>query len=296
MAQQFSLDSFGGIPKKKQQPPQQVETIIPAEEQTQQPTNQQPKQEPVAKEPVIYPDFPENLPPSYLVSVDYNGKKALATLKLYEPLSQRIYFWDDNTGHKSYCLTSIAPSEVEKLSRITGHSSYAGVASVEKYNALIDKTVTVTKVMAKDPLAIGGRQFGCFRDIIPRDYQELTGVSEPPKVWEAFIRYYQSYIYDKDLAIGMLYKIENGNLIRVQQKSSEQTIQQILALFPDVGTEFLQSVEMWARLLESPAPEFKRVGLDIEVSSAVATRVPDPEEANDPVVCVALGGSDHKKQ
>jgi DNA polymerase I len=230
------------------------------------------------------------------VSVDYNGKKALATLKLYEPLSKRIYFWDDNTGHKPYCLTSITPQEVEKLSRITEHQSYAGVETVEKYNALIDKNVTVTKVMAKDPLAIGGRQSGCFRDIIPRDYKELTGVSEPPKVWEAFIRYYQCYIYDHDLAIGMLYKIENGNLVRVQQKSSEQTIQQILALFPDVGKEFLQSVEMWARLLESPAPDFKRVGLDIEGSSAVATRVPDPEEASDPVICVALVGSDQKKQ
>jgi DNA polymerase I len=245
---------------------------------------------------VVYPDFPKDLPPSYLVSVSYDGKKALASLKLYEPVSQKIYFWDDNTGHKPYCLTSLPPSEVEKLSRVTSHTGYDHVETVEKYNPLINKKVTVTKVVAKDPLAIGGRKFGCLRDIIPHDYQELTGIEEPPKVWESFIRYYQSYIYDNNLALGMLYKIENGNLVRVKQKSSEETIQKILAKFSGVDKQFLESVEMWARLLESPAPDFRRVGLDIEVSSPVATRVPDPQKANDPVVCVALVGSDRKKQ
>jgi hypothetical protein len=154
----------------------------------------------------------------------------------------------------------------------------------------------VTKVVAKDPLAIGGRQYGCIRDIIPEDYLKLTGIAEPPKVWESFIRYYQSYIYDNNLALGMLYKIKDGNLVRVHQKSSEETIQKILNLFSDVDNQFLESVEMWARLLESPAPEFRRVGLDIEVSSTIATRVPDAQKADDPVVCVALFGSDRKKQ
>jgi DNA polymerase, archaea type len=245
---------------------------------------------------VDYPDYPTDLPPSYLVSVTYDGKKQLATLKLYEPQSQKIYFWDDNTGHKPYCLTSLPPAELEKLSRVTGHTGFDHLETVEKFDPLLDKQVTVTKVVAKDPLAIGGRQSGCIRDIIPEDYQKLTGIEEPPKVWESYIRYYQSYIYDNNLAPGMLYKIQQGKLVAVQQKSSEGNVEKILRLFPDVGKEFLESVEKWARLLESPAPEFRRVGLDIEVSSSVATRVPDPHEAASPVVCVALYGSDQKKQ
>jgi DNA polymerase I len=246
--------------------------------------------------PVVYSDYPTDLPPSYLVSVTYEGKKQLTSLKLYEPLSQKIYFWDDNTGHKPYLLTSLPPKELEKLSRVTGHTGFDHFETVEKFDPLLDKEVTVTKVVAKDPLAIGGRQSGCLRDIIPEDYQKLTGIEEPPKVWESFIRYYQSYIYDNNLAPGMLYKIQKGNLVPVKQKSIEGTVEKILSLFPDVGKEFLQSVETWARLLESPAPEFRRVGLDIEVSSSVATRVPDPHEASSPVVCVALYGSDQKKQ
>jgi len=298
MTAQSSLDLFG-IPQKKEKKP----TLSPSPSPEPLPEKKAPKpsppetQAPKEKKPdIVYPDFPKDLPPSYLVSVSYNGKKRLASLRLYEPVSQKIYFWEDNTGHKPYLLTSLSPKEVEKLSRVTSHIGYDHVETVEKYNPLINKKITVTKVVAKDPLAIGGRQYGCIRDIIPEDYLELAGIAEPPKVWESFIRYYQSYIYDNNLALGMLYKIKDGNLVRVHQKSSEETIQKILNLFSGVDKAFLESVEMWARLLESPAPDFRRVGLDIEVSSAIATRVPDPQQANDPVVCVALFGSDRKKQ
>jgi len=281
MTAQSSLELFG-IPEKQKKKP----TPLPSPEKKHQPK----------EKTVVYPDFPKDLPPSYLVSVIYDGKKQLATLKLYEPVSQKIYFWDDNTGHKPYCLTSLPPKELEKLSRVTSHSGFDHFETVEKFDPLLDKQVTVTKVVAKDPLAIGGRQSGCLRDIIPEDYQKLTGIQEPPKVWESYIRYYQSYIYDNNLAPGMLYKIQKGNLVPVKQKSSEGTIEKILNLFSGVGKEFLESVETWARLLESPAPELRRVALDIEVSSPIATRVPDPQEAAHPVVCVALYGSDRKKQ
>ena len=82
--------------------------------------------------PVVYPDYPKDLPPSYLVSVTYDGKKQLASLKLYEPMSQKIYFWDDNTGHKPYCLTSLPPTELEKLNRVIGHTGFDHFETVEK--------------------------------------------------------------------------------------------------------------------------------------------------------------------
>jgi DNA polymerase I len=299
MAPQSSLLSFGSTPKKKktQPTPTTKPAVAPKETPKQTTPKEKQEQKPTPKKnAVTYAEYPEDLPPSYLVSVGYDGKKQLAKLRLYEPESQKIYFWEDNTGHQPYCLTSLPPKELEKLSRVTGHTGFDHFEVVEKFNALLDKEVTVTKVVAKDPLAIGGRQSGCLRDIIPIDYQKLTGIEEPPKVWESYIRYYQSYIYDRDVALGMLYKIEKGNLVRVQRKSAEATIQKILDLFPDVGKEFLQAVETWARLLESPAPDFLRVGLDIEVTSSVATRVPDPQEAAHPVACVAMYGSDGKKQ
>ncbi|MFX1368995.1 MAG: hypothetical protein ACFFAY_10380, partial [Promethearchaeota archaeon] len=48
---------------------------------------------------------PSNLPPSYLLSIDYSGPESKAYARLYEPESKKIFFWFDNTGHKPYCFT-----------------------------------------------------------------------------------------------------------------------------------------------------------------------------------------------
>ncbi len=238
----------------------------------------------------------QELPPSYFISATYNGKKACASMKLYEPDSQKIYFWDDTTGHKPYCLTNLPTSELEKISPLMSHPGLDHFESVEKYDPLLDQQVTITKVVAKDPLAVGGRPSGCIRDIIPEENAKLTGLDQPAKVWEAAIKYYQSYIYDNNLAPGMLYEIKKGKLIPSRHEPSEGTVRKILELFQDEPEEFLQRIEIWARLLEYPAPGFRRVALDIEVASPVPTRVPDPREAAYPVICATLLGSDGKKK
>lgn len=238
----------------------------------------------------------KELPPSYFVSAIYNGRKASACIKLYEPESQKNYFWCDTTGHKPYCLTNLPQSELKKISRLTSHPSFDHFEPVEKYHPLLDKQVTITKVVAKDPSSIGGPYGSHIRDIIPENYPQIAGLEKEVKVWEAAIKYYQSYIYDRDLAPGMIYKIENNKLVRVRHEPSEETIKQIHKLFQDEPKEFQQYIERWARLLEYPAPKFRRLALDIEVFSPVSTRVPDPTEAAYQVICVSLLGSDGKKR
>jgi len=258
------------------------------------PSAEKPLQE--RKSLVSQPETSQELPPSYFVSATYNGKKGCASIKLYEPESEKIYFWYDTTGHKPYCLTNLSAGELEKISRLMSHPGFDHFESVEKYDPLLDRQVTITKVVAKDPLAIGGRPSGCIRDIIPEEYPKLTGLDQPVKVWEATIKYYQSYIYDNDLAPGMIYKIEKGKLVPAKHEPSEDTVRKILELFRNEPEEFMQRVEMWARLLEYPAPKFRRVALDIEVASPIPTRVPDPREAAYPVICATLLGSDGKKK
>ena len=161
MTEQSLLHFFGNPEKQKKK--EQTPSPPPEKKSPPPPPEEKPQIEPQQKtETVVYPDYPENLTPSYLVSVKYDGKKQLATLKLYEPKSQRIYLWDDNTGHKPYCLTSLPPEELRKLSRVTGHSGFDHFETVEKFDPPLDKQVTVTKVVAKDPLAIGGRASGCI--------------------------------------------------------------------------------------------------------------------------------------
>jgi len=240
------------------------------------------------------PLVPENLPPSYLVSATYDGKAGKALIKLYEPVSGKIYFWYDKTGHKPYCLTNLSPIELEKINSLKQHPGFDHFEIVEKFDPLLNRNVKVTKIVAKDPLAIGGRPKGCIRDIIPEDFPKVadTPISqEQIKVWESKIKYYQSYIYDNNLWPGMLYEVKNGKLVMKSLDEPENTVKQIMSLFKGEEEESYY-IEQWARLLEYPAPKFRRVALDIEVYSPVPTRMPDAREAEYPIVCASLYGSD----
>jgi DNA polymerase I len=249
-------------------------------------------------------EAPSNLPPSYFVSATYDGDKAAVLIKLYEPLSRRIYFWHGTNGHKPYLLTNLSPIEIEKMDRVVGHPGFDHLESVEKYDALLDRNVSLTKVVAKDPLAIGGRPTGCLRDIIPEEWGRMgESNGQQAKVWESSIKYYDCYIYDYQLAPGMIYKVENSELLPVKDKHAEESIRKIEELFVNDPKEFLQPIENWARLLEYPAPEFRRVALDIEVftpsievEGKLTFRVPDPREAAYQVLCAALLGSDGMKR
>ena len=56
---------------------------------------------------------PDNLKASYLLSAGYDGKQEKAFLRLYEPESQQVYLWYDNTGHMSYCISKLSQDELE---------------------------------------------------------------------------------------------------------------------------------------------------------------------------------------
>jgi DNA polymerase I len=271
MAQQ-RLDRL--FPAKEAKPSQQLKAEAPPTAQTA--AARQPEKR-------AFPHLaPENLPPSYFVSADYDGQAAKALIKLYEPTSGKIYFWLDNTGHKPYCLTNLSQYDLEEKRDVIRHQSFDHLEPVEKIDPLLDKKTTLTKIVVKDPLAIGGRPTGCIRDMIP--------------TWESKIKYYESYIYDTKLLPGMIYEVREGNLLPKKLEATEETVRQIRDTFKDATTEEAEFIEEWARLLEYPAPEFRRLAVDIEVMAPVPTRVPDPREAAHPVICVSLYASDGLKK
>ena len=255
------------------------------------------KEEKMAAETVLKKEDPKQLPPSYFVSASYDGKRGLGCIKLYEPKTERIYFWHDTTGHRPYLLTNLSPYELDQLEGVKTHPGFDHFDTVEKFNALLDKAVTLTKVVAKDPLAIGGRPTGCLREIIPEEHAKIAEPEQSEaKVWEAAIKYYQCYIYDRNLVPGMPYTVENRELVPAKMDAAESAVKKIEALFGGVTAEEREHIERWARLLEYPAPSFRRVALDIEVFSPVATRVPDPQEAPYQVICASLVTTDGNDQ
>lgn len=290
------LDYFGSAPTKsasKDEHKLEASPPIPVLEE-QKPTKPKKRQ----RQP-FPPIAPNNLPPSYFVSASYDGKLKKAVIKLYEPASGEIYFWYDNTGHQPYLLTNLSEYELGKLERVVNHEGFDRFEALEKLDPLLDKKVTVTKVICKDPLAIGGRPGGTIRDIIPEDFPKVADSYIDPKeikVWESRIKYYQTYIYDRQFLPGMIYEVKDGNLVETVIPQAEESLNKIREVFRDCPAEEREFAEMWAKLLEYPAPKFRRAAIDIEVFSPLANRVPDAREGACPVIACSIYSSDGDKR
>jgi len=226
-------------------------------------------------------ETPSDTGPCVILSVTYSGEKRKALVKLYDPSNGKIYFWYDNSGHKPYCLTDISPEEIiSNHSEVVSHKGFDHFERVVKYDALSDKKVVMTKVVALDPLSIGGSR-GSIRELLPR-------------AWEAKIKYHHCYIYDTGLIPCMYYRIEKGKLVPVNFKLPRKLIELVDRLYglSDVRDEALE----WVKLLQAPIPEMRMLAMDIEVHSPVANRIPNPKEAPYPVIAIAFSSNDGFKE
>ena len=153
--------------------------------------------------------------------------------------------------------------------------------------------------MRKDPLAIGGRPSGTIRDIVPEDFPRVAESHVEHgeiKIWEGKIKYYQSYIYDRELLPGMIYEVKDGNLVASVVEQANENLNKIKTIFKECTNEEREYAEMWARLLEYPAPKFRRAAIDIEVYSPLSTRMPDAREGACPIIACSVYSSDGEKR
>ena len=286
--QQKSLFDYTSVPKKQAQEAKIQAVTVQSGKIYATPKKRQP----------FPPLAPSNLPPSFFVSATYDGRQRKVVIKLYEPSSSKIYFWYDNTKHKPYCLTNLSPIELEKISRLMEHPGLDHFELEEKFDPLNFRKIQVTKIVTNDPLAIGGKPQGTIREIIPEDFPKIQPMEngEEAKVWEARIKYYQSYIYDREFLPGMIFEIKNNSLTPVSLPVTEETLVQIEGIFKEATPEEHEFIRAWARLLEYPAPKFRRAAIDIEVYSPTSTRVPDPREASCPIICCSIYSSDNQKR
>ena len=222
---------------------------------------------------------PSDLPASYLLSAGYDGKLEKAFLRLYEPDSKQVYLWYDNTGHMSYCISKQTPEELEKIKDLTRFPDYRGIKEEQRFDAMADQPLIVSKVLASNPLAIGGGRNGGIRNIIG-------------ETWESRIRYYQNYIYDLGLIPGMPYKVENGNLVAVDYQLPSEISSGLEAQLAGQDPDFKEHMMEWARLLQCPVPEIRRIAVDIEVHTSVENRLPNPDDAIEQVTAVSFVDSD----
>ena len=230
----------------------------------------------------------ENTSNLLLISANYNNQQKAVVLKFYDPTSHKIVLWTDKTGHKPYCFSKMSPAELDFLSE---RSDVISIKEVTKTDLLEDKTITVSKILVSDPLAIGGTQTD----------KSIRNVVE---AWEADIKYYENYLYDNSLIVGKYYRIENDKLTPHNFKISDETRLSLKSMLWDKLGElnipdheqFMKNVSDWADLLNQPIPKLRRISLDIEVESEEKNRLPDAKTAVGRVTAIGFESSDNLKQ
>ena len=217
----------------------------------------------------------------YLLSVEYDGKNSCAAARFYDPRKHSIYFWYDNSEHRPYCFSNIPIDELKKYTKITRHKGFLDIQIAEKKDLLQDRTTQMTKIIAKDPLSIGGTT-GAIRELLPA-------------AWEANIPYHKCYIADLELTPGLLYEVTDERLKNVTTVP-EKIKDEISRLFEDEPNEVKELLAEDLPLFLSPIPDIKRAAIDIEVISPFVDAIPRPEQANFPVGCISIVASDGTKR
>ncbi|MFX0132558.1 MAG: DNA-directed DNA polymerase I [Candidatus Hodarchaeota archaeon] len=212
-----------------------------------------------------------------LLSVSYDGQSSKAVVNLYDQKKLKKHY--DNSGHLPYLISNLTINEIEEnYPKVRTHEGFEKFETIRLENLIVDKDIEMTKVIAKDPLSIGGRGNSI------REYLKNNS-------WEDRIRYHNCYIYDKGLIPGLFYNEVNGNLVKKEFLIPENLKKQIADLFSAESEEFKRTLPKILELFFTPIPKIERIALDIEVESP-ENRIPDTNEANQPVICVSFAATD----
>jgi len=225
--------------------------------------------------------------PLLLVSATYDGTKKIAILKFYDVELQKIILWEDNTNHKPYCYSKLDLKDLEYLQE---REDVIKIEKVQKIDLLLDKKIYVSKIIVKDPLAIGGTQFN-------KSIRNIT------KTWESDIKYYENYLYDNSLNVGKFYELKNNNITPYEFQTSDKISSILKNVLLERHTydgmvdkfQFKNKILTWANLLDQPIPKIKRISFDIEVESEIG-RIPDIKLATKKITAIGFTGSDGFKQ
>jgi DNA polymerase, archaea type len=216
-----------------------------------------------------------------LLSAIYSGENQKVQLKFYDPNLQVIYFWQDKTNHKPYCYTKL--ENKKRAEEIAAIEKKFELKITPKIDLMSDKEIQAIKIIAPDPLSIGGK----------------GGIREKLNVWEANIKYHENYLYDTRLIPGSYYKRNGDEIIQdpyimsdvVHNALKNFLWDKILESKEARNDKYREYVREWADLLNQPIPEMKRIALDIEVDSEEG-RIPVPREHNRIITAIGIVSND----
>ena len=244
-------------------------------------------------------DIVENLERGLLLDVDYDGGQNKAYCKFYDLDNDDIKIWIDTTDHEPYCLSKEPISELEKLTylektgktnKLVDYQGFKRFEEIKRFELLSDKEINITKIYGKTPIDIGGSGI---------NIKNILGENEI-KAWEADIRYHLNYIFDRQLIPGLIYRINNGKLEKIDyKKSTEETKKlagELKEIFKNEAPEMREFSEKFIDIFVTPIPDVKRLALDIEVKVGKNDyTIPDPRLAAREIISISFVASDGLK-
>ncbi|MGQ9644471.1 MAG: DNA-directed DNA polymerase I, partial [Ignavibacterium sp.] len=118
---------------------------------------------------------------------------------------------------------------------------------------------------------------------------------QPTGLYENYIKFFQNYIYDFDIKMGMPYEKREGKLHFVVNEKAEERVHELINLINPSHPEDIPIFERLGRLLEYPAPSIRRAAMDIEVLNLDSKKMPNAEIANLPILCITFVSNNNEK-
>ncbi|MFX0143747.1 MAG: DNA-directed DNA polymerase I [Candidatus Hodarchaeota archaeon] len=241
----------------------------------------------------------EDIERGLLLDVDYDGGQNKAYCKFYDLDSDDIKIWIDTTDHEPYCLSKEPISELEKLNytestgtkkKLSDYEGFKRFEEIKRFDLLSDKEIDMIKIYGKTPTNIGGSGI---------NIRNILGNNEK-KAWEADIRYHLNYIFDRQLIPGLMYKVKNGKLTKLNfekiDENSKKMANELRIIFKDESPEIQEFTEAFLDIFITPIPEVKRLAMDIEVMVGERDyKIPDPRLAKQEVISISFVATDGLK-
>ncbi|HEX2124262.1 MAG TPA: DNA-directed DNA polymerase I, partial [Nitrososphaeraceae archaeon] len=173
--------------------------------------------------------------------------------------------------------------------KIVQNEKKYSLESTKKIDLISDREVDILKIIAPDPLSIGGTE---------------NSIREKITSWEADIKYHENYLYDTGLIPGSYYIRKEEEIKRFEYPISNKVQEELKNLLWNKikeeedkkgNNEYRQYITNWAKLLNQPIPNLKRVSIDIEVESEEG-RMPTPRDHERPVIAVGFVANDGFKK
>jgi len=227
-------------------------------------------------------ELPEDSP-AMLLSAVYFGDEQKVYLKFYDLERHAICFWKDRTNHRPYCYTKM--QYLNDLQKIVESDRKYKLEQTKKIELINDKEIDIVKIIAPDPLSIGGTD---------------SSIREKITSWEADIKYHENYLYDTGLIPGAYYVRKGEEIGKFEHQISDKVQLELKSLLWDKVKEesggvenqqYQQYLTDWANLLNQPIPNLRRVSVDIEVDSEEG-RMPTPRDHDRKIIAVGFVASD----